>query len=93
MSIREQIIEFINEQFFRVGFTAPLGYSTELGFKISNVDSKSSDSFSVKSLEEAEDLVISFIPTATKGNIFINDDYSEDKPLFLRVKVILPEPL
>lgn len=77
----------------RVGFTTPFDYRPTLGFKLANIESNTSESFSVNSVDEAEDLVISFISTATKGDIFVNNVYSEDKPLFLRVKVILPEPL
>ena len=90
MSTREQIIDFIEQQHTRVGFIASSDYQPTLGFKLTNVDSKASNSFSVASVDEAENLVISFISTFKKGNIFINDIYNENKDLFLLVKVILP---
>ena len=80
MTTREQIVNFIEQEYNRVGF------------KLSNMDSKTSESFRVSSLNEAEDIVISFISTVSKGAIFTNDIFNEDKDLFLRVKVILPEP-
>ncbi len=93
MSTREQIIDFIGQEHTRFGFIASSDYQPTLGFKLTNVDSKTNESFSVSSVNEAEDLVISFISTAIKGEIFVNDIYSEDSPLFLRVGIIFPEPL
>jgi len=90
MSTREQILDFIEQEHLRVGFTTPFDYHPTLGFKLTNVESNTSESFSVSSVDEAENIVISFISTAQIGEIFVNDIYSEDKPLFLRVGVILP---
>uniref|UniRef100_UPI00404AD692 hypothetical protein n=1 Tax=Flavobacterium sp. TaxID=239 RepID=UPI00404AD692 len=90
MSTREQIINFIEQEHNRLGFTPSFDYQLTLGFKLSNTDNKTSESFSVSSLDEAEDVVISFISTVTKGEIFTNDIFDESKNLFLRVKVILP---
>ena len=90
MDLRETIIEYIEQEHNRAGFSISSDYSPNLGFKLTNVDAKSTNSFSVNSVDEAEELVISFISTATKNNIFTYDIYSEDKPLFLRVGVIFP---
>lgn len=90
MNTKEQINQFINEEYIRFGFIASEGHSPELGFKLTNVNTDSSDTFKVGSVDEAEELVISFIPSAIKGYIFTNDTFLEEKPLFLRVKVILP---
>ena len=92
MTTREQIVNFIEQEYNRVGFTPSFNYQPTLGFKLSKMDSKTSESFRVSSLNEAEDIVISFISTVSKGAIFTNDIFNEDKDLFLRVKVILPEP-
>lgn len=92
MSKREKIVSYIEREHNRVGFSSPSNYFPNLGFKLTNIDSKNTESFSVASVNEAEELVVSFIPTATKGNIFINDIYSEDENLFLRVQIILPKP-
>lgn len=93
MTKREQIIAYIEQEHFRVGFTDMFDYSPKLAFKLTNIDSKTNESFSVTSADEAEELVISFISTSKKGEIFTNDIYSEDKDLFLRVKTVLPKPL
>ena len=90
---KEQITKYIDQEHNRAGFSISSEYSPNLAFKLTNFDSNSDDSFPVSSVDEAEDLVISFISTAIKGEIFVNDIYSEGSPLFLRVKVILPEPL
>lgn len=90
MSTREQIINYIEQEHNRLGFTPSFDYQPTLGFKLSNTDTKTSESFSVSSVDEAEDIAISFISTVAKGEIFTNDTYSEDKDLFLKVKVILP---
>ena len=93
MTKRGQIVNYIEQKHKDVGFTTYSEYSPNLGFKLTNIDSQSDNSFAVDSVDEAESLVISFISTAQKGNIFVNDIYTEDKPLFLRVGVIFPEPL
>ena len=93
MKKREQIVNYIEQKHKDVGFTTYSEYCPNLGFKVTNIDSQTDNSFLVDSVDEAESLVISFISTAQKGNIFVNDIYTEDKPLFLRVNVILPEPL
>lgn len=93
MVTRERITKYIDQEHNRAGFYISSEYSPNLGFKLTNFDSKTNESFSVSSVNEAEDLVISFISTAQKSEIFVNDIYSEDKPLFLRVGIILPEPL
>lgn len=90
MTTREQIVDFIEQEYNRIGFSTFSDYYPYLGFKLSNTDFKTSESFTVNSLNEAEDIVISFISTAIKGEIFTNDIFSEDKDLFLRVQVIYP---
>ena len=90
MSTREQVIDFIEQEHIRIAFTPSFNYSPILGFKLTNINHNTSDSFSVASVDEAENLAISFISTLQKGNIFISNDYDENKKLFLRVKVILP---
>uniref|UniRef100_UPI0040491209 hypothetical protein n=1 Tax=Gelidibacter sp. TaxID=2018083 RepID=UPI0040491209 len=90
MNTREQILNFIDEQHFNVGFVAPPDFQPTLAFKLTNHNSNTSDSFSVNSVDEAKDLVISFISTANRDEIFSNDFYNEDKELFLRVGVKLP---
>lgn len=89
----KKIKEFIEDTCSRVGFSKETDHSPILGFKISNYDTKTDDSFKVGSLDEAEQIVTSFISTAQKGEIFTNDLYQEDKDLFLRVKTVLPKPL
>ena len=88
MTLRDQIQEFINEYHFRIGFTPNYDYEPVLGFKLTNVDCESSNLFKVGSLKEAEDLVISFISTAKRGEIFTNDVYDENKELFIKVFVV-----
>ena len=90
LEIVQKIQDFIKEEYLRVGFTNSSDYIPTLGFKISNNDSKTSESFKVKSLEQAEQIVTYFISSAQTGEIFTNDIFQEDKDLFLRVKVILP---
>ncbi|ELI6456107.1 hypothetical protein SL057_002437 [Flavobacterium psychrophilum] len=82
----------IESVYFRVGFSQDGIHSPTLQFKLTNYKSDTEGCFEVNSSEEAEDIVISFITTAQKGSIFTNDVYSEDKDLFLRVNVVLPEP-
>lgn len=90
MTTRKNILNFVQCEFDRVAFTPTVDYKPTLGFKVTNNNLDTNDVFRVSSLKEAEDLVISFIPTALKGEIFINDIYNENKDLFLRVKVFLP---
>jgi hypothetical protein len=90
MSIYDKITEYIQQDLQRVGLSASYNYQPVLGFKLSNHFSSTSNCFAVSSVDEAEDIVISFIPTAVKGAIFINDVYDESKPLFLLVLVVLP---
>lgn len=82
----------IENVYFRAGFSQWGIHSPVLQFKLTNYKSDTEGCFEVSSLEEAEEIVISFITTAKKGEIFTNDIYSEDKDLFLRVNVVLPEP-
>ena len=89
MTIREQISDYIDNEHKRLAFTPTFAYHPTLAFKLTNDNSDLSKSFEFDSVDDAEDLVISFISTAKKGKIFINDEYKEDKQLFLKVLVIV----
>ena len=89
MTIREHISDYIDNEHKRFGFTPTFGYYPNLAFKLTNDNSDLSNSFEFNSIDDAEDLVISFISTAQKGEIFINDEFDEDKQLYLKVLVII----
>lgn len=90
MTKRQEIEKSIDKQ-AEIAHLVASDYKPMLGFKLTNIDDKTINSISVASLNEAEDLAISFVSTFEKGNVFTNDLFSEDKDLFLRVKLILPE--
>lgn len=85
-----EIKKLIDDKYFQVGFSKEGTHIPTLQFKLTNYNSKTKECFVVDSLNEAEEIVISFIPTAQKGEIFTNDIYNEEKDLFLRVNVVLP---
>ena len=89
MILRVKIINFIEKEYKKLGFTHYLDYEPVLAFKLTNIDSKASNSFKVDSVDEAENLVISFSSISKKREIFINDSYDENKNLYLKVKVII----
>lgn len=91
--MQEKIQSYIDTALNRGGLTSNFNYQPILQFKLTNFNTKTDECFKIDSLDLAEDMVISFISTAKKGEIFINDVYDEDKELFLRVNVVIPKPL
>jgi hypothetical protein len=85
MTTLDKVINIINQELSRGGFTA-FNYNPSVGFKLTNYNHNSNNCFKVKSINEAEDIVINIISTAQKGNIFNNDVFDENKELFLLVK-------
>ena len=89
MSVRQLIVNFIKDEYLRHSIVISPDFEPTLAFGLSNIKSKTSNVFKVKSVAEAEDIVISFISTAQRDKIFSRSEFKESKDLYLTVNLIL----